>query len=407
MAPSRESATPTVLLLARGQAWPYAVRTALGPGSDGVCHLAASAEDAVARLVGPGHPYTHVMVEPALAAGRMADLIGLLFEEPEGGARLVLLGERALGERAGAPPGVPLVREPRAAAIAAVLAVGNPASPASDDRDAGAGASPPPFTDAELRAALARGDVEARFQPIVRVSDRVPIGLEVLARLHDPARGTFAPELFVPQAERAGLSRQLTSAVMATAFGTLSAALLREHGLFLALNLPLDVLLVPEALASLEQQRSGAGFSPSDLLVELTESRPVSDLPGLQAAVERWRHAGYRLAVDDVGPDMPHHLALLGMPFDAMKFAIAVVSDSARNEEAHAYFGGTAALAKRRGLMVIAEGVEDQEDWDRVAALGADAVQGFMVARPLPAGAVPVWLRQWGAALGHGTPGRA
>ena len=393
MAPPRDPAHPSVLLLARGEAWPDAVRLALGPDADGACHRAASAENAVARLVGPGHPYTHVLVEPGFAADRLADLIGLLFEEPEGGARLVLLGARA-----GSPPGIPLVPEPRAGAVAAALAPGE-----QGERDAGGAAPLAPFTDAELRAALARGSVEARFQPIVRVSDRVPVGLEVLARLHDPARGTFAPELFVPQAERAGLSRQLTTAVMATAFDALPVALVREHGLFLALNLPLDVLLVPEALAGLERQRSGAGFSPSDVVVELTESRPVCDLPGLEAAMRRWRSAGYRLAVDDVGPDMPHHRALLGLPFDAMKFAMEVVSGSAGSEEARAYLGGTAALAKRQGLMVVAEGVEDQAGWDRVAALGADAVQGFMVARPLPAGAVPVWLRQWD---GRGDPGR-
>lgn len=391
MAQSCHPAKPTVLLLAPGRAWPDAVRGALGPAG-GACHFAASAEDAVARLVGPGHPYTHVLVEPGLAAGRLVDLVGLLFEEPQDGARLVLLGERA---GSGSPPGLPLVRQPRADAVAAALAPEDRASGASD---AGGQAPPAPFTDAGLRAALARGDVEARFQPIVRIADRVPIGLEVLARLHDPARGTFAPELFVPQAERAGLSRQLTSAVVATAFGALPVALLREHGLFLSLNLPLDVLLVPEALAGLERQRSGAGLSPSDLLVELTESRPVRDVPGLEAAVRRWRSAGYRLAVDDVGPDMPHHRALLGLPFAAMKFAMEVVSDSAGSESARAYLGGTAALAKRRGLMVVAEGVEDQDGWDRVAALGADAVQGFMVARPLPAGAVPVWLRHWGGA---------
>lgn len=392
MAPPRDPAHPSVLLLARGEAWPDALRLALGPASDGVCYRAVSAEDAVARLVGPGHPYTHVLVEPGSAADRLADLIGLLFEEPEEGARLVLLGTRA-----GSPPGIPLVPEPRAGAVAAVLA---PGEQVQGERHSGGATPLAPFTDAELRAALARGSVEARFQPIVRVSDRVPVGLEVLARLHDPARGTFAPELFVPQAERAGLSRQLTSAVMATAFDALPVALVREHGLFLALNLPLDVLLVPEALAGLERQRSGAGFSPSDVVVELTESRPVCDLPGLEAAVRRWRSAGYRLAVDDVGPDMPHHRALLGLPFDAMKFAMEVVSGSAGSEEARAYLGGTAALAKRQGLMVVAEGVEDQAGWDRVAALGADAVQGFMVARPLPAGAVPVWLRHWSGAPG-------
>ena len=403
MAQPHHPATPTVLLLARGGAWPDVVRRALGqalgPGAGGVCHLAASAEDAVARLVGPGHPYTHVLVEPESAAGRMADLIGLLFEEPESGARLVLLGDRA-----GSPPGLAWVRESRADAVAAVLAPRD-RTPEGQRADQGAGGPAPPvaFTDTELRAALARGDVEARFQPIVRVSDRAPIGLEVLARLHDPARGTFAPERFVPQAERAGLSRQLTSAVMATAFGALPAALLREHGLFLAVNLPLDVLLVPEALAGLERQRSTAGFVPSDVLIELTESRPVCDLPGLEAAMGRWRAAGYRLAVDDVGPDMPHHRALLGLPFDAMKFAMEVVSGSAESERTRAYLADTAALAKRGGLAVIAEGVEGREDWDRVAALGADAVQGFMVARPLPAGAVPVWLRRWG---GRGDPRR-
>ncbi len=376
MTSSPADAPPTVLFLGRDPAWRHAAEAAAAAGGWRL-RCPASAQETVALLAQPAHLASCLFVDPAGADDWMPELVALTAGEAGSGVSLVLLGQSvAVAQRA------LVVSEPRADLIAAAL--GRPPAPV-----------PPALSDAALRSGIAEGAVDVRVQPIVRLADRAPVGFELLARLNHPTRGTFAPGQFIPQAERAGLGQALTEAVATRAFAGLPASLLQSRGLFSALNMPLDVLLVGDALRTLERQRSDAGLRASDLLLELTESRPVQDLDELAAAVERWRFAGYRLAIDDVGPDILNHRALFRLPFDAVKFDMAVVRASAGSARALRYLSRTAEIARRWGLTIIAEGVADEETWQRMGELGVDQVQGFLVGRPLPPRAAPLWLRDW------------
>ena len=112
----------------------------------------------------------------------------------------------------------------------------------------------------ELREALAAARIRTRYQPIVRMRDRTLVAMEVLARLEHPIRGIVAPDLFVPQYEAAGLAWPLTEAVVRRAFAEWTDARLDRLGVSLALNFPLDVLLIPSALRWLDEQRQDAGI---------------------------------------------------------------------------------------------------------------------------------------------------
>lgn len=245
----------------------------------------------------------------------------------------------------------------------------------------------------------AAGMIGTRYQPIVRIADRTVAGFEVLARLEGAAGRLLLPDDFVPDIERAGLAAQFTDLVTARAFAELDAALLAAQGMFLAINLPLDVLLlVPEALDRMEARRRAAGIAAGLVTVELTESRPVSDLPGLAVAMERWRRAGYRLAVDDIGPGIANHQALLRLPFDAAKLDKQTVLAATQDGTGRAFLDDVVASAHASGLGVIAEGVEDAACWEAMRAAGVDQIQGFLVARPLCALDLPGWLEAWQAA---------
>lgn len=240
--------------------------------------------------------------------------------------------------------------------------------------------------------------IEARFQPIVRMSDGVPVAMEVLARLNHPARGYLPPDTFLPEIESAGLSSQLTDVVVARALSDVDSGFLDGGGMSIAVNLPLDVLLLPGALDRLEAQRGWAGMRADQITVELTESRPVLDLPGLTQAMERWRAAGYRLAIDDLGPDMPNHKALMHLPFSVVKLDKDIVqacADPAGAPSAGSFVADVIARARRAGLSVIAEGVEDDTIWTRMREMGADQAQGFLIARPLRADQLSPWLVDW------------
>lgn len=237
--------------------------------------------------------------------------------------------------------------------------------------------------------------IETRYQPIVRIADRKPVALEVLARLRHPARGTLLPDLFVPQIEDAGLAPLLTETVARLAFADMAGPSLAPHNLDMALNFPLDVLLVPEALALLDAQRRQAGIDVGRVIIELTESRPVENFVTLRGAIEHLRDAGYRVAIDDVGPAVPQISALLELPFDSMKLDKDVVQRSATDAATRELAFEMIAAARPRGLTVTAEGVENTATWTRMAEMGVDQAQGYFVARPLLATGVPAWLQRW------------
>ena len=247
----------------------------------------------------------------------------------------------------------------------------------------------------EIHASLTGVMIETRYQPIVRMADRKPVAVEVLARMNHPVRGTLLPHLFVPQMEDAGLAPALTEAVTRRAFADLVMPSLAPHGLEIALNFPLDVLLVPQAMVLLDAQRLIAGIEAKQVIIELTESRPVEDVVALGHAIERLRGAGYGVVIDDIQPEVPQLRALLELPFTGVKLDKDLVQLLANDIGLHDFTRETVGVAKSRGLSVTAEGVEDPAAWRRLVDLGVDMAQGFLIARPLVAVAVPVWLRRW------------
>jgi EAL domain-containing protein (putative c-di-GMP-specific phosphodiesterase class I) len=247
----------------------------------------------------------------------------------------------------------------------------------------------------ELRAALDGAMIETRYQPIIRFSDRHPVGLEALARLNHPVLGTLLPDRFVPQIEDAGLAADLTRLVSARAFADLSGTFLVGRGLRMSVNFPLDVLLQPAALDVLEEQRAAFGLPASHIIIELTESRPVDDVAMLGRSLERLRALGYGAAIDDVGPAVPRLDPLLELPFTSLKLDKDLVQKVRASDDIRAFLSTTTARAKARGLTVVAEGVETDAIWDCLKEMGADHAQGFLAARPLPVAAVPIWWDAW------------
>jgi EAL domain-containing protein (putative c-di-GMP-specific phosphodiesterase class I) len=262
---------------------------------------------------------------------------------------------------------------------------------------------PPPAIDrsafhvplGELRDALSDRLIEPRYQPIVRLSDGSLTGVEVLARLNHPVRGTILPDHFVPQMETAGLWRPLLNAVMLRGFADVSSPNLAGFDFKVAFNLPLEAVLSPSVREDFDRHCAIAGIAPNRVVIELTESHPVADLAALRIALLAWRAAGYDVSIDDIGPAVQNNRALLTLPFTMVKLDRRVVLDSAHDANAQAFLGATVVTAHANGLQVVAEGVESADDWSRMVAFGVDLAQGFVIAHPLPPGALSTWLRFW------------
>jgi EAL domain-containing protein (putative c-di-GMP-specific phosphodiesterase class I) len=243
----------------------------------------------------------------------------------------------------------------------------------------------------ELRDALADGAIVAHYQPIVWLDDGRLDGIEVLARLRDKYLGSISPEIFVPILEQAGLAEQLMQAVLVSGLPEIAAFPYRVPAAF---NLPLEMILRPDVLGHLEHQRDVLGLGTEDVSVELTESRPVADLSALGRALDRWTTCGYRIAIDDVTPAMPHHRALLDLPFHAAKLDRTVTRESATGQAMVDFLADFVAAAQSRGKYVIAEGIESAEDWTRMRDAGVDLGQGFLISPALPLIAMTAWMQR-------------
>ncbi len=366
-----------MLLISQDQRWHDACAAAVNALGPGRVDVVGDPAAALRNLIAAGDGYTHLLVDVSFAAGWLDVLGGLTSGEMGTGISLVRLGtsDRTPSNAPTVPtPDVPLL-------IQALTAARAP--------------SPRPLTRPEIVTALEHGHVTCRFQPIIRIADRRPVGLEALARVNHPVHGSLPPSMFVPQLERLGHSLPLADAVFQSCLSLIGAEFLGAHDLFLSINLPLDALLLPETLTRIDARRTAARMPAARLLIEMTESRPVQDIPMLAAALARWRALGYRLAIDDMGPDMINQAGLFDMAFHAVKLDKQIVLRSRADALARRYLQRTVALARSRSLTVIAEGIEDQAMWDRMAEIGVDQAQGFMIARALPAAALPVWLDHW------------
>ena len=363
-----------MLFVGSDQAWQNAAATAarqLGAALD----IKPDVKSALESMLVPGCVYDHVLAVAPLRARSIDALAGMLDEVTFRPTPLLLLGCESYGV---ATP-VPCVEKVDPLAVTAALR-----------RDANLTPGEPPMEPAELVSTLHGGGLRMRFQPILRASDMEPIGLEALARLHHGQRGILHPRDFIPLTIACGRERMLTGIAAARTFLEIGARL-RETDLFVTINLPLSTVMNDSAVRRGLELCTVAGVSPTQIMLEVLETSTAPDLDKLRVALLAWREAGFRIAIDDAGPALPHWRDLLDLPFDALKLDGAMIG----NPDEHALLETIVTEAKARGRYLVAEGIEDQAGLDHVLRLGVDAVQGFMFSRPLPAMAVPLWLAYW------------
>jgi EAL domain-containing protein (putative c-di-GMP-specific phosphodiesterase class I) len=369
-----------VLLVSNDPRWTASVREAVA--AEGGVVETVSARAAVARLASAGTRLSHVLVDQNGADGLLGTLAELTSDTASAEVTLLVLGVPTT-----ANPGPRVIPFADRQSIAASLAV----------RHLSAGHSEPTLPAAELLEVINGEMIETRYQPIVRVADRLTTAVEVLARLNHPTHGTVTPDWFVPRFEDAGLSFTLTNLVSTRALADLTGPVFHGLDLAIALNYPLKVLSHPEAAARLDERRASLGLTPEQVHIELTESRPVEDFAALGRSLEHLRALGYRISIDDVGPAVKNLDRLLTLPFTGLKLDKGIVRLIGTQGPGASFAPRVFEQASARGLTVVAEGVETQDMWDRLRALGVQEAQGYFIARPLPAAAVPVWLEAWRA----------
>ena len=256
-------------------------------------------------------------------------------------------------------------------------------------------AQAPRYSPTELQLAIDQGELLNHYQPKVELATGKVAGFEALVRWKHPRNGLVMPCHFVPMSEEHQLAGRLGVAVMRQALHDLRRWLDAGHQFDLAVNVSLASLSSLDYPDFLVEQAHAAGVPLHHLVLEVTESR-LMDNPQVQLDVlTRLRLKQVRLSIDDFGTGYSSLEQLRDLPFDELKIDRGFVHQASRTRSLRTILEASLRLAQELGLRTVAEGVEERADWDLLCESGCDMVQGFFVAKPMPADEVDAWVAKW------------
>ncbi len=244
----------------------------------------------------------------------------------------------------------------------------------------------------ELRQALARGELQLRWQPVMGrggARNSTLVGAEALLRWQHPREGLIAPDRFIAVAEESGLVRALGEWTLERVLS--QAGAWRRGGLgqlWFALNVSASELAQGEAyVARLEQALAAHGVPGDCLELEVTERVLMPHLGENVETLKRIGALGVRVAIDDFGTGYSSLAYLRQLPIDKLKIDQSFLRELAVNPDDAMLVKTMVAMAKGLGLHVAAEGVETEAQLSRLLALGCDEWQGHFAGLPLEAAA--------------------
>jgi EAL domain-containing protein (putative c-di-GMP-specific phosphodiesterase class I) len=240
---------------------------------------------------------------------------------------------------------------------------------------------------AELSRSIGRGELVVFYQPIVELATGQPVAVEALVRWRHPTRGLVSPDEFIPLAEENGLILSLGRWVLAEACRQ-TAQWIRgtdlPAGFSVSVNLSPLQLQQPDFIAEIETVLAITGLPPERLILELTETAMFQDTIGGIAKLGALRASGVRIAVDDFGTGYSSLGYLRRFPVDILKIAREFVVPADRDASEWAFAHAIVALGQTLGLRIVAEGIEERGQADRLLELGCEFGQGYHFGRPEP-----------------------
>ncbi|HXT34545.1 MAG TPA: EAL domain-containing protein [Chloroflexota bacterium] len=247
----------------------------------------------------------------------------------------------------------------------------------------------------DLRQALgSEGQLELYYQPKAQVASGEPCGVEALLRWRHPTHGMVPPDTFIPLAEQTGVIAPLTRWVLDTAVR--QAQIWQANGLpfAVAVNLSTQALRDGDLPINIAALLADADLAPEHLTLEVTESALMLDPVLARRVLEDLAALGVRIAIDDFGTGYSSLGYLKDLPVHEIKIdrtfilGIGMDAESAKNT---AIVRSVITLAHALGIQVVAEGVETQANWDALAALGCDIIQGYHLGHPMTAADLASW----------------
>jgi diguanylate cyclase (GGDEF)-like protein len=254
----------------------------------------------------------------------------------------------------------------------------------------------------ELRRAIASSELELHYQPKVLAKTGQIVGCEALVRWRHPQRGFIPPSEFIPHAERAGAIRFLTAWVVATALRDLA----RWEAAGLKLDVSINVAPVdfvdPGFADNVAMLLLQTGADASRVVLEVTESGAMKDLPATLSIMAQLRVLGIRFSIDDFGTGYSSLAHLKRLPVDEVKIDRSFIKELEAQRDDEVIVSSTINLGHALHLKVVAEGVEEASSWGLLGRLGCDLIQGYFVSKPLPVQEFTDWTIA--RIVSHGNP---
>ena len=244
----------------------------------------------------------------------------------------------------------------------------------------------------DLRRAVDEGELVLYYQPQIDLRTGGITSVEALVRWMHPKRGLVGPDEFIPLAERTGLIKRLTRTVLTEAIRQARAWELAGLRVPIAVNLSMRNIHDPQLPQTIAQLLQRWDARPDLLRLEMTETVLAADPERALQTMDSLRAMGVHIALDDFGIGYSSLAYLNRLPLDEIKIDRSFVIGMIDDESSATIVRATVELGHGLGYAVVAEGVENAETRQRLTALGCDAIQGFLVARPMPADQTAEWI---------------
>ena len=237
----------------------------------------------------------------------------------------------------------------------------------------------------QLLNAVELGQLRLMYQPIVSLAGGGIEGVEALVRWDHPERGLVAPGDFIEIAEENGAILPIGRWVLAEACRAARSWGNPDRAPFLCVNVSAREIQQPDFVQSVEQTLAEAGFEPTRLSLEITETALLRATPATIKTLESLRGLGVRVVIDDFGTGYFSLSHLRQFPVDVLKIASEFVQVAVGDTKSAALAGAIVAMSQSLRIVTVAEGIENAEQADRMRDLGCTYGQGFFFARPLTA----------------------
>lgn len=240
--------------------------------------------------------------------------------------------------------------------------------------------------ESALRRALEREQFSLNYQPKVDMETGQITGVEALLRWSHPDLGNISPAQFIPLAEETGLIVPIGRWVVKEACA--QAMAWQRRGLLpvsMAVNLSPRQFADEHLLQDVDEALAASGMSPVLLQLEVTESMMMRNVGRALKVLDAIQSRGIRLAIDDFGTGYSSMSLMKHFPIDTIKIDRSFVRDLPQDSEDQAIAQAIISMGKALGMTVVAEGVENAEQEAFLRTHGCDEMQGFLIAKPLPA----------------------